>query len=727
MFPKRLLALTLFAALAVMPTCVLRAQWVSMQGPACNPIGPIISKGDTVLADVQWNGIYWNGLFHSLDGGATWFQDTSRFFKQWPQTQTTQVAAFDLVDSVLYATTSIGVLQSHNFGTSWDTVPGLRYATGSPLLIVDSQFFIGSSEGMGHYDAISQAWLTAPYPIRYASTSAIASIGQNIVVSVVDPDDDLPYYQYSGIYRSRDNGWTWDSINHSYKIASSIINYADRLYASIDSAVYRSDDSGSTWNPIIHSPNGEWVENLFPVGAVIFAILSSHHIVRSEDTLKTWSYVDSDIISSPPNIYIDAAHITASNHDLIAGTPRGIFLSHEMGSTWKASNQGLPSSVAAITYLDSQIFACNSNGLFACNVDSSEWSDRSHGLDNTMYISSLASNSPRLFAGLSPGISESSDQGIESTMTIGSDGAFVNGFFVQGPLMLCSSRSGVLRSTDSGTTWDGTSGLNNATSDEFARIDSALFVGTLSGIAVSLDEGSSWGENDSLFKDEYVYHVAANGFVLFADGYPNVGNGNPVEGFCRSFDGGTAWKRMDTAIFKGDIASILVVQNYVFVSPIEYDSVDHYVAGHPDVYSSSDNGTTWIPTGLYRTALSLTTDGVNLFAGTDSTVWRRPLSDFGISSVAQPPASTKSEIQIYPNPFSQSTEVTFTSQAAGYADVSIVNMLGVEVARLFSGELGAGEHSFAWDAGKNGYATQGAYECVVRMNGQVETVPVVKK
>jgi hypothetical protein len=32
MFPKRLLALTLFAALAVMPPCVLRAQWVQMNG-----------------------------------------------------------------------------------------------------------------------------------------------------------------------------------------------------------------------------------------------------------------------------------------------------------------------------------------------------------------------------------------------------------------------------------------------------------------------------------------------------------------------------------------------------------------------------------------------------------------------------------------------------------------------------------------------------------------------
>ena len=54
----------------------------------------------------------------------------------------------------------------------------------------------------------------------------------------------------------------------------------------------------------------------------------------------------------------------------------------------------------------------------------------------------------------------------------------------------------------------------------------------------------------------------------------------------------------------------------------------------------------------------------------------------------------------------------------------IVNMLGVEVARLFSGELGAGEHSFLW--GNPMELTDGVYECLVRMNGQVETVPVVK-
>jgi hypothetical protein len=76
-------------------------------------------------------------------------------------------------------------------------------------------------------------------------------------------------------------------------------------------------------------------------------------------------------------------------------------------------------------------------------------------------------------------------------------------------------------------------------------------------------------------------------------------------------------------------------------------------------------------------------------------------------------------LTIYPNPFSQSTQISFTSQDAGYADISIVNLLGSEVARIFSGELDAGEHSFSWDAGG---AAAGMYECVVRAGGEVQRI-----
>jgi hypothetical protein len=55
--------------------------------------------------------------------------------------------------------------------------------------------------------------------------------------------------------------------------------------------------------------------------------------------------------------------------------------------------------------------------------------------------------------------------------------------------------------------------------------------------------------------------------------------------------------------------------------------------------------------------------------------------------------------------------------------VAMVNILGTEVAHLFSGELSAGEHTFAWDATS---LPPGMYECIVQMNGSVQREASIK-
>ncbi|MFI5201396.1 MAG: hypothetical protein ACHQNE_03320 [Candidatus Kapaibacterium sp.] len=75
------------------------------------------------------------------------------------------------------------------------------------------------------------------------------------------------------------------------------------------------------------------------------------------------------------------------------------------------------------------------------------------------------------------------------------------------------------------------------------------------------------------------------------------------------------------------------------------------------------------------------------------------------------------------HPFTQSTEITFISDAAGYADVSSVNLLSVGVGHFFSGEVGAGEQHFLWSKAPG--LPDGMYEWLVRMNGHIETLPVV--
>ena len=75
----------------------------------------------------------------------------------------------------------------------------------------------------------------------------------------------------------------------------------------------------------------------------------------------------------------------------------------------------------------------------------------------------------------------------------------------------------------------------------------------------------------------------------------------------------------------------------------------------------------------------------------------------------------------FPNPFSQATTISFSSAEGGIAEVSVVNTLGTQVSRIYSGELSAGEDKFSWDA--SGMAS-GMYECIVRMNSNIERIAI---
>jgi hypothetical protein len=79
-------------------------------------------------------------------------------------------------------------------------------------------------------------------------------------------------------------------------------------------------------------------------------------------------------------------------------------------------------------------------------------------------------------------------------------------------------------------------------------------------------------------------------------------------------------------------------------------------------------------------------------------------------------------VKYYPNPLTPSTKISFTLPESGEAEVTIVNLLGAEVARLFSGSLPAGEHSFEWDAGQ---AAAGTYFCALRTSAGVQRVALV--
>ena len=86
------------------------------------------------------------------------------------------------------------------------------------------------------------------------------------------------------------------------------------------------------------------------------------------------------------------------------------------------------------------------------------------------------------------------------------------------------------------------------------------------------------------------------------------------------------------------------------------------------------------------------------------------------------PSHPKTTLEINPNPAFGTVTIHVSNGERTSMSISIINLLGNEAAKLFSGELEAGEHSFTWDGSR---LQAGMYECVVRTNSGIQELKLV--
>ena len=78
---------------------------------------------------------------------------------------------------------------------------------------------------------------------------------------------------------------------------------------------------------------------------------------------------------------------------------------------------------------------------------------------------------------------------------------------------------------------------------------------------------------------------------------------------------------------------------------------------------------------------------------------------------------------IYPNPFSNETNINFSLASSGNVNVSIHDMTGREVAELANGVMAAGDHLITWEAGSE--VPNGIYFCTISTAGHKLTQKVM--
>ncbi|MDP4200775.1 MAG: hypothetical protein Q8922_09700 [Bacteroidota bacterium] len=716
---KQLITCATVTALALVFSNSSRAQWIPTNGPGGGPsVTSLAIHNGKVFAGVGSS--VGKDVFVSENGGRTWA----------PVTTVSGYAVTTLISlkPYLFAVPCGGLVRSSDNGATWTVVGAGVVGTITCITsdadtlyagsCLDNSYVLPATGSVYRSTDYGQTWATVNRGLPNVPFYVIYS-APHIVLAQASND--------SGVFRSTDGGANWVRVGAGLPPVQSFWSIGPTLLAATyENGVYRSLDGGATWQPsntgLKSDTANRYVSNGFAnLGESVYFLGSG--LFRSQDSGATWTNVDS-------NFTENVLSFSATDSEFIAGCSLGIFLSHDRGASWSMSVTGLPNGgVGGMTVVDSALFTA---GFYRTTDNGSNWvlddSDITSGRVGVIFTNggrALISDGEIVrspIPGRSLAVIDTTMPGTVERPTYGSGD--VAGIVTFGDTILAAVAYGVYRSVDSGVTWVGVNnGLGVHGMGPLLRRGSDLLLGVgYSGIYRSSNGGDSWQPSNAGIdtdKDDFFYFIVAGEHNLFAStGYSD---GEYVNADYISRDDGHTWSHINVNLpgFTDFGTGIFTIGNgRIFLN------------SNLGLLYSSDDGETWVTaSGLpdyslpHTTVTSLAVLGKNLFAGTDSWgVWYRPLSDFGIESAVASLPTTSVRVQCYPNPVSQSTAISFTPEGGGYADVSIVNLLGGEVARIFSGVLDASEHTFRWNPAA---MPNGMYECLIRMNGRVEKLRVM--
>lgn len=372
-------------------------------------------------------------------------------------------------------------------------------------------------------------------------------------------------------------------------------------------------------------------------------------IIMNEVSLSQWKSLNSTFGS-------DIKALLKVGNGLFATTSsKGVFYSSNSDQNWVEKNIGLTNlkvySIAANT--NNLIVGTYGNGVYISNNNGDTWIPTASGI-SVPYIYALAYLSNNIIAGTGGGgIFRSTNNGASWT-NAGGTTHIVNTIYVTPNYSFIGQGPYAYKSTDNGMTWINLISQSNTTIKCFAETDRTgggknIFVGTLNGVYKSSDDGTSWKATNNGLTYQNVNAIVATGQNLFVA----TENG----GVFRSSDNGANWSQINTGLPSNTNGRALILSNS------------------------------------------------SLFLGTsEGVIWKRELSDFGITDVKEIVGEIPNTFELYqnyPNPFNPNTTITFTLAEDGLTTLKIYDILGREVQTLVNEELKAGQvHRVEFDGSK---------------------------
>lgn len=555
---------------------------------------------------------------------------------------------------------AFGVAESTDGGESWQILPASTSKTISDLeRMPDGNLIIGTEGGLYRLTAESPAF------------EKIEASGETWISDVVLTQQNVLFARtQSSLYRSRDQGKTWDTLaaipGATLKLEAG--QGSDLFSLALDRRVFQSTDDGASWQALPRkvAPNG-FPHALLQSGGELF-VGTSIGVAASAD-MDTWSDRNTGLTCQLPlGISVDG-----EDNVYAFGQHSGVFRSRDRGDTWQPVFETLrneqPSSLLDL-----------SGGILVCATNSGV--HRSEDGGDSWYEAE----------GIAPGLINFVQKGPEGKLYAG------------------SWDSGLFQSTDEGLTWYTISeSLDEKRIYALVHTDAGrMFAATLHGVHYSDNDGQSWqaaGESDGL-RNAIRAIVRTPGGTLIAS--------RTSSGMYISEDKGVSWTQTIASVPSRTVHDLVVSESGIV-----------YAGSYQGVLRSLDEGRTWelIEQGVLGQLQHMTFDS-------RGTLYTAPIGNAvhranGNTTSLGPDNRTEQPLRVgflQPNPASQTVSLHVNLPRALVLRLSLISPSGELVLSNRHAVPGPGRHSLSFSVAN---LAAGVYYCRLDSGGESRVFPLL--
>jgi len=398
------------------------------------------------------------------------------------------------------------------------------------------------------------------------------------VYGFITPTFEFKYY--SGLYKSTDNGNSWNEIETQFdpfEIYALYINKAGHILVGTNhqGRIYRSTDNGLTWE---NNNTGYNTGECWAFGesndSILFAGNGEGEVYRSTNYGDSWE-LSGNLMS--------LVFATDSNNTVYCGTHLGLFKTTDNGNNWFQSNSFQDTAISSILIdAANNIFVGtgyydNGNGVYYSSDGGNNWIHL--GLEGKVVLSLAFDSNRTLYAGTKQdGLFKTANMGqtwIQHQSGIEGVEVFRLKINSQGHILVGSENEGVYSSTDGGETFTQIGlPISHIQNIDFSPDKNFIFASTPSGVQRYNRTTEIW-ENKGLSEVEAV-SVSPSG-ELYAATF--------TDGIYRSSNNGDSW----------EFISNDVIERYNFKAITDSILID---AAYPNLRISTNAGSSWNTTSI---------------------------------------------------------------------------------------------------------------------------------